>query len=170
MEINWKVVRTFRFAHEAELARSILEQEGVTAIVADANTIEMDWMLSNAIGFTKLQVPAAQLVYARQILSSHDELIRQEELAADNTCLACQSPMAESDDHCESCGWSYEDLAIPMQKYGNSEFPLDEYDTNRGIFNFFQRNRRLIMATYFVPIIGPVLVTLIIWWLFGILI
>ncbi|MFM7128586.1 MAG: DUF2007 domain-containing protein [bacterium] len=163
MDINWKAVRSFRFGHEAELARSILENEGIEAIVADATTLEMDWLLSNAIGYTKVQVPAADLDRARAILASHDAFAAtMDEAATDNICLACQSPMAETDDNCPRCGWSYEELAEPA-----ATGPAG--DGSPGVFSFFQRNRRLIMASYFLPIIGPVLVTLIVWLLFGVL-
>lgn len=164
MDINWKAVRSFRFGHEAELARSILENEGIASIVADATTLEMDWLLSNAIGFTKVQVPAADLERARAILASHDAFAKSiDEAATDNICLACQAPMAEADEKCQKCGWSYEDLAEP-------EPASHAQDSSPGVFSFFQRNRRLIMASYFLPIFGPVLVTLIVWLIFGVLI
>ena len=163
MDINWKAVRSFRFGHEAEMARSILENEGISAIVADATTTDMDWLLSNAIGYTKVQVPATDLDRARLILKNHDAFAREmDEAAIDNICLACQAPMAEADEKCQKCGWSYDDMVEP-----EPASPAD--DSSPGVFNFFQRNRRLIMASYFLPIFGPVLVTILVWLLFGIL-
>jgi rubredoxin len=55
---------------EADLARMALEAEGIPTFVADANTVAMCWIYSNAIGGAKLQVPESLAQQAIEILSS----------------------------------------------------------------------------------------------------
>jgi hypothetical protein len=52
---------TFEFANQAEMAKWVLEQEGIHAFVADANIMNTGPFVANAIGYAKLQVPAAQV-------------------------------------------------------------------------------------------------------------
>lgn len=62
-------IATFDVPVHAEAARMRLDQEGIDAIVADANLVGADWFLSNAVGGAKLQVPAEDEDRARLILS-----------------------------------------------------------------------------------------------------
>src|SRR5262249_18282199 len=72
-------VATFRFAHEAEFGKLRLEAAGVTAFIADAETVAMDWLLGNAIGNIKLQVPRSRAEEAATILAEAPERERTDE-------------------------------------------------------------------------------------------
>jgi hypothetical protein len=61
-------IRTFEFEPEADLAREYLEEQGVHAFLRDAKTVAMIWILGNAIGYIKLQVPPDQAALARDLL------------------------------------------------------------------------------------------------------
>lgn len=63
------VVRTFTYPWEAELAQAQLQSEGIDASVGDANTVRMDWMISNALGGVKLLVPSEEAERALEILA-----------------------------------------------------------------------------------------------------
>jgi hypothetical protein len=61
-------VATYPFAGSAEVVRMRLEAEGIPAFVADAETVSMNWLFGNAVGWVKLQVPASQAEKARAFL------------------------------------------------------------------------------------------------------
>jgi hypothetical protein len=103
---------TYRLAGKAEVARWVLEQEGIRAFVADANLVTNDWFLGNAIGYIKLQVASSQAEAAMAILRAKPRLL--DEAAPAETedegpaaCLSCGKPMPDDVDRCASCGWSY---------------------------------------------------------------
>ena len=56
MEDQLVTIKSFSLPWEAELARATLEAQGIPAVVADAHTVSMNWLYSNAIGGVKLQV------------------------------------------------------------------------------------------------------------------
>ena len=66
-------------AGEAHAIRVRLESEGIPVFLFDEFTITMDWLLSNAIGGVKVQVPDPFLERARTILG-----IVEEEMDADD--------------------------------------------------------------------------------------
>jgi hypothetical protein len=116
MTRDFVTVATFSVLPEAEAARLRLETEGIPAIITDAEIVNMDWLLGNAVGYIKLQVPperaAAALALLDQVAAERRERIaRREEdpLAAEEaTCLSCGAEMAEEADHCAVCGWTWE--------------------------------------------------------------
>jgi hypothetical protein len=121
MSDDLATIATYRFAPKAEIARLLLEQEGIEAFVADSNVVTTDWFLGNAIGFVKLQVRRSQLEAASQVLEANSQVLdaapREDALARDtnddddaedSNCLACGEPMADDADQCSACGWSYD--------------------------------------------------------------
>lgn len=103
-------VATFSTLPGAEACRLHLESEGITAFLADAEMVRVDWFLSNAIGSVKVQVPSDKEEAARASI----EKIRKQRSehpnqADENVCLACGTAMADDGTKCESCGWSYSD-------------------------------------------------------------
>jgi hypothetical protein len=103
----------FRFVSQADLARMVLEQEGIPAFIADGNTVTADWFLGNAVGYVKLQVAASQVEAALAILRQNPELLEGGRRSDDeeddrNACLACGEIMPDEADRCSACGWSYE--------------------------------------------------------------
>jgi hypothetical protein len=49
-------VATFDLAAKAEVARNVLEDAGIQAVIADSEIVAMDWLISNAVGGIKVQV------------------------------------------------------------------------------------------------------------------
>ena len=63
------VVATFSLPTEAEMARELLEQNGIEAILRDAGFLGVHPWLSNAVGGVKLVVPAEDARRARELLA-----------------------------------------------------------------------------------------------------
>lgn len=55
---------------EANLVSSELEAFDLHPTLVDAQTINMNWLWSNALGGIKVQIPASEVEQARQILES----------------------------------------------------------------------------------------------------
>lgn len=64
-----KVVATYSKPEEAHLAASVLEGNGVTVNVRDANTVGNYWLYSNAVGGVKIEVPEIEEEKAREVLN-----------------------------------------------------------------------------------------------------
>ena len=62
--------KSFSTLWEAEMAASRLESEGISAYLKDGETVNMNWLLSNALGGVKVQVSDSQLTKAREVLST----------------------------------------------------------------------------------------------------
>jgi hypothetical protein len=63
-----EIVATYRFPHEASLAKSALEAFGVDAWVLDETQIRLRWYMGAALGGVKLAVRAGDAATAREIL------------------------------------------------------------------------------------------------------
>jgi hypothetical protein len=63
-------VATFLYPYQAHAPRARLEAAGLRVSLADELTIAMDWLLANAVGGIKVQVPAADAERARELLAS----------------------------------------------------------------------------------------------------
>jgi rubrerythrin len=109
MNDNLITIATFPYVAEAEACRMHLDDAGIPAFVADAEVVTMDWLLGNAIGYVKLQVPQSRAEEAAAIMARRP---RQHQQDVDGpseatACLACGTQMAEGQDVCPSCGWSF---------------------------------------------------------------
>jgi hypothetical protein len=111
MADNLVTVKTFQFGPEAEAAKMHLQAHGIRSFLADAETVNMDWLLGNALGYVKLQVSSDQAESAAAILqrmpareSPPDD---REETAEVATCLSCGGKLPSGQSVCPSCGWSY---------------------------------------------------------------
>ena len=62
-------VATFTTVGEAEAARLMLESRGITCALSDAETVTMAWVISNAVGGVKVQVPESDAPRASKILA-----------------------------------------------------------------------------------------------------
>ena len=104
-------VRTYRFAHFADVDRMHLQAEDIPAFIADENVVTWDWILGQAIGFIKLQVPSSYADAAERILALHsnDQTIAENapEPAEALRCLSCGERMLKDETTCPACGWSY---------------------------------------------------------------
>lgn len=64
------VVATFTGMDEAAIARGVLEQEGITAFLANEHLVTIAWQLSQATGGIRLSVAASDAQRARKILAA----------------------------------------------------------------------------------------------------
>lgn len=85
------VVASFRDLAEAEVASATLEAAGITNVLADAQTIGVDWGYSTALGGITLHVPAASEEEAREVLKGVDTVEWPERVppAGDERCPIC---------------------------------------------------------------------------------
>ena len=91
MTVNVTVGR-YSFPHEAHIARARLEAEGITAVVADEHTVNMNWLYSDALGGVRVQVSAEDSAAARQLLvEDRSAEVDQEFGAEEMRCPACDS-------------------------------------------------------------------------------
>src|SRR6266481_9408938 len=77
MEDQLVTVETYQFLPEAQAAKLRLEGNDIQVFLADAETVNMDWLLGNAIGNIKLQVPAEQADHALTLLDEMREKARE---------------------------------------------------------------------------------------------
>jgi hypothetical protein len=81
------VVATFSKPEEAHLLRMRLEAGGIQAFIRDENTIQIDWLYSNALGGVRVEV------------AEEDEAADRELLAADHGLSGHDSgPVTSSDE------------------------------------------------------------------------
>jgi hypothetical protein len=66
-------IRTCSTLPEAHLLQSFLGGSGIASFLPDENTIQMDWLWSNAIGGVRLQVAEDDAERASALLSGYDE-------------------------------------------------------------------------------------------------
>lgn len=71
---NWSEIIAFTYPHEAHLAKSKLESEGIEVILKDELTTQVNNFYSNAIGGVKLLVKNENLDLAKKILTEGDFL------------------------------------------------------------------------------------------------
>jgi hypothetical protein len=111
MQDELVTVETYQFLPQAQAAKLQLEGDGITVFLADAETVNMDWLLGNAIGNIKLQVPRDQAERALTLLEQIRDKARKRGDAKDaeeeTACLACGAKIPEGRSRCPSCGWSY---------------------------------------------------------------
>ncbi len=93
------VVASFRDAHEAHLARALLESSGVPAYVVDEHTIGNNWLYSNMLGGVKVLVPVELADEARSILADENPPPEAEPELEPSAGLS--EPALE---HCPACG------------------------------------------------------------------
>ena len=67
------VVAHYPFRTAAEAARLRLEADGIPAFLSDAEVIDMNWFLADAIGWVKVVVPAAEAEGAAAILRETEQ-------------------------------------------------------------------------------------------------
>ncbi len=90
--INFVTVATTWYPIRAWLIRNLLDAYELDAIVVDEQAITMDWLIANAIGGIKVQVPLSQAERAIEVLEQeHDDFPR----------FVTSSPNIP---HCEACG------------------------------------------------------------------
>jgi hypothetical protein len=66
---NWTTVDRFFHPTDAHIAAGKLESEGIPVFLLGINHASANWLLSNALGGIRLQVPACHVDDARQLLA-----------------------------------------------------------------------------------------------------
>ncbi len=89
-------IATYLHPWEAEIARGLLESEGIPASLANENIVRMDWTAALAVGGVRLLVPqesvaAAQAVLERQQTGHYAEALELEQGLAPAVCVQCGS-------------------------------------------------------------------------------
>lgn len=62
-------IARFQGLGTATVARNRLTEAGISSFLADAETINTDWLLRNALGGIKLQVPSSEAEQVRELLA-----------------------------------------------------------------------------------------------------
>ena len=78
-------IARFDLTGQAHIAKNALEAAGIKSVLADEQTIAMDWLLSNAIGGIKVQVleeDAERAVTALEESLGSDETVDEETMTA----------------------------------------------------------------------------------------
>jgi len=107
---------------QAQAMRWALEQAGLQVFLADENLVNTNWLLGNAVGGIKVQVPSSQVEPATKLLEENPHLLNSPPLGEPNQadddgssegpalCLSCGAAMGEGVDRCAACGWSYAEV------------------------------------------------------------
>jgi Putative prokaryotic signal transducing protein len=72
MANNLVTVATFSNSLEANLAKQLLEAEGIRSYLANESTVDLAWHLTVAVGWIKLQVHESDASQAKFILGSNN--------------------------------------------------------------------------------------------------
>lgn len=113
MQPTFITIDSFDHLLQAEMLLLRLTQEGLDARLADHHIVAMEWLMANAIGGIKVQVPESQAEQASEIAATmrlrNKESKHNQAAIDDDACLSCGHTMPDSADSCEQCGWSYLD-------------------------------------------------------------
>jgi len=118
------VVRRFRDLFEAELAKGKLASAGIDCVIADKNTVRMDWLWSNAIGGMRLLVKLEDADTARNLL---DEPIPDQIVEEDSNVTYTQPRCPK----CDSLDVSFETLDRQLSYtllFLNVAFPFTKHN------------------------------------------
>lgn len=72
-------VRSFWNLLEAELAKGLLDAEGIEAFLFDDNMVRLDWFNANALGGVKVRVDRGNLEAAQRVLEEAEEIAPEDE-------------------------------------------------------------------------------------------
>ena len=89
--MSLQTIASFTDALQAHIVKGKLESEGVHATVAHEHHVWANWMISNAIGGVKIQVPKAEVKIAKDILSDLESGKFEIESEDAIKCPRCQS-------------------------------------------------------------------------------
>lgn len=91
-----KTVTSFSYPYEAQIAKANLESAGIPAYVADENTINMQWLYSDALGGVRVMVAERDLDQARELLNEDFTASLSAEVQVDEPrCRFCGSNQLE---------------------------------------------------------------------------
>ncbi|MBN1291058.1 MAG: DUF2007 domain-containing protein [Candidatus Latescibacteria bacterium] len=114
---NLITIGCFSQGIEAHLAKTRLESEGIECFIRDENTINVNWLYSNAIGGVKLQVRQSDSEKAKKIFSHFDEIPshNKTDSEAQQRCPKCNSIDIRYEKFARKPAfWSWILLGIPL--------------------------------------------------------
>lgn len=89
-------IARYTYPYEAQIARALLDSEGIDAFIADEQTINMQWLYSDALGGVRLQVAAEDAEWAVRVLNEDRETPLVEQEGEDRpACPVCGSRNTE---------------------------------------------------------------------------
>lgn len=91
MSDKFKTIARFQYSAEAQIIKGRLEAEGIQVFLSDNLTIDIDPLVSNAIGGVKLKVLSIQALKAQHILDS----IKQYAVDDEGNTICCPSCKSE---------------------------------------------------------------------------
>jgi hypothetical protein len=153
-------VERYQFLHEAEAAQRLLDDAGIRSYLADAEMVNTDWFLGNALGYIKLNVAADQSAEAAATLEQFRDRVAGQRLSAEDagTCLACGSTFPPSERQCPACGWSYSPDATDDED--------DDPPSTTGTFDRLQTLKKPVLALMLMPTVamfGLLAIAIVIW-------
>ncbi|MBS0203298.1 MAG: zinc ribbon domain-containing protein [Planctomycetes bacterium] len=159
MNDPYVTVEQYQFLPEAQAVRMHLESCGVSAQLADAETVSTDWALGIAVGYIKLQVRQSQTGQATIVLDAlrarrkeRDE--HPEDPSAPVRCLACNSPLDPDQPVCPDCGWSYTDAEeIDDTQESESDTPPVRAPDAEGVMGSLRALKPLFVLLLLIPIL-----------------
>lgn len=91
-----KTIATFSKPEEAHLFRTRLEAAGISAFVQDEHVVQLNWLLSNAIGGVRVQIAEDDLESASEFLAADSPQPCPD--AEDVVCPKCGSSLIAPDE------------------------------------------------------------------------
>lgn len=90
-------IASFSFPLEAQIAKASLEAADIPVYITDEQTINMQWLLSNALGGVRLLVPEEFAVEAKELISRDfsEDLQKETEIEV-SVCPECNSSNVEA--------------------------------------------------------------------------
>ncbi len=121
MQPQLVTLAAFNMPHQAHLAKSRLEAEGIPVFIRDEHLISINWFYSPALGGVKLQVPDVNLKEAREILDSVPDVGLTDEEALSATPIEEPGPEPPEIMECRHCGSRgfVEELNYPVERLLN---------------------------------------------------
>ena len=168
MTERFVTIDQYQFLPEADAVRIHMLAEGLTAQLADAETVSTDWALGNAIGYIKLQVPESQVEKARRMPGElRARRKAREEAPVDTTdagrCLACDAKLQPDQATCPDCGWSYADAEGEESTDSEDALPAPSAEKPESVMDNLRDLKGLLVLMLLAPILGGIL--LFIGWL-----
>jgi hypothetical protein len=109
-----ELVEVFRAkdSPQAHMLRAALEEAGIKAAIegelaAAPFPLDEDWSAAPRIMVARQDAATAREIVARAEAARASRAASSPEAAEIDTCLACGARMADGDEKCSVCGWSY---------------------------------------------------------------
>lgn len=107
-------VANYETAVQADVARGLLLESGIRAVLVEAAPGAAQPFWRSAAGVVGLQVAGPDAARAVEILRAYEAAVREAsgeealvEDEADTACIACGAAIPEYLDRCPACGWTY---------------------------------------------------------------